>query len=240
MFYVIYRNFSFPEFELKELRRFITFILRVYIKYWFTCQIPTIAPKNDLNLLKELVQYNSVDSRLGNILVQKFIQHGWYLSESLIGLAFFDQGLDVETKKQMVEALKKPGHPENPTRPKIDINRIMNLNLVDFVSENTYFFFNTLFDPALSPISLDFLKEDLAKWPEIQDYIDAQQFVSKLLIVNDIAERGIALMSKFNPILTHQEKQKQFLLQAMEKYRRELPIRNLTKKHLTEYLKNKN
>lgn len=83
------------------------------------------------------------------------------------------------------------------------------------------------------------MEKDPATWHEIDDYIQAQEFVSKLLIVNDIAERGIALMSRYNTVLTHQEDQKQFLIQAMEQHCKDLPLNSLTKKILIEYL-NKN
>ena len=42
-------------------------------------------------------------------------------------------------------------------------------------------------------------------------------------VVNDAAERGVALIQLFNAAITPQEEQKQFLLQVVEQHRQEFP-----------------
>jgi len=58
--------------------------------------------------------------------------------------------------------------------------------------------------------------------------------VESLKVVNDIAERGVSLISSVNSVLTNQEEQKQFLLQAVEKHRHLYPDPN--KKNTSKYL----
>ena len=42
-------------------------------------------------------------------------------------------------------------------------------------------------------------------------------------VVNDTAERGIALMQQYNSSLTKNEEQKQFLLRLVERHRKTFP-----------------
>jgi len=41
--------------------------------------------------------------------------------------------------------------------------------------------------------------------------------------VNDVAERGVALIQEFNNIITTDEEQKQMLLQVVETHRKKFP-----------------
>lgn len=52
--------------------------------------------------------------------------------------------------------------------------------------------------------------------------------VYKLLVVNDPAEKGIHLIANFNGILTHQDDQKQILMQLTENHYKQFPN---SKKH---------
>ena len=52
-------------------------------------------------------------------------------------------------------------------------------------------------------------------------YYDAKKTVSALKVVNDSAERGIALASCFNSTLTKHEEQKQFLLQIVKGHQKQ-------------------
>ena len=42
-------------------------------------------------------------------------------------------------------------------------------------------------------------------------------------VVNDNAERGVSLMNKNNKLITNDEEQKQYLLQAVSEHRRQFP-----------------
>lgn len=43
-------------------------------------------------------------------------------------------------------------------------------------------------------------------------------------VVNDLAERRVVLIQEFNSSITHNEEQKQFLLQVVEDHRREFSV----------------
>ena len=54
------------------------------------------APNEDLNLLKALQHYKSVDETISKATHQKMPGHLWYSSEALVALAFFDDSVPIE------------------------------------------------------------------------------------------------------------------------------------------------
>jgi hypothetical protein len=89
--------------------------------------------------------------------------------------------------------------------------------LSDFVSQHTRQLFTALDIPQ------HFLTISPNLWDSNKEYIIGLQRVRSLKVVNDAAERGVALIQEFNGVLTVQEEQTQFLLQVIEKHRRDYP-----------------
>ena len=77
-------------------------------------------------------------------------------------------------------------------------------------------------------IPQNFLQNHPSTWEQDDSYLAARSQLQKLKVVNDAAERGVALIQSFNGILTNQEEQKQYLLQIVEKHRTEYPNCNKT------------
>ena len=55
-------------------------------------------------------------------------------------------------------------------------------------------------------------------WNEDTDYVAAKNIVHSLRVVNDIAERGVALMKEYNKLITTNKEQKQYLLLLVKEY----------------------
>src|SRR6218665_2566106 len=87
---------------------------------------------------------------------------------------------------------------------------IASLKPVNFVTQNTKKFFEIL------GIASDWLKNDPNLWSQA-----TRQIVSGLSVVNDRAERGVALIQEYNQILTKDEGQKQALLQVVSEHRKQ-------------------
>ena len=83
----------------------------------------------------------------------------------------------------------------------LDINAIENKSLEDFVSSNTLNFF------SITGISSGFLKKKVEDWEDDAEYQKSRQLVRCMRVVNDIAERGVALMDEYNKIHTNNEEQ---------------------------------
>jgi len=81
--------------------------MRFYLKVWFTSTDASGAPLNDLNFLKDLNRYINTSNGVYKLALKVFPGHLWYLSDTLIGLAFFDYQVPIKIK--MIKALEKLG-----------------------------------------------------------------------------------------------------------------------------------
>ena len=59
----------------------------------------------------------------------------------------------------------------------------------------------------------------LLRWSDDPQYLFALEVVKNLRVVNDGAERGVALMSEFNLVCTKNENQKQCMLRGVYEHR---------------------
>src|SRR6218665_1485069 len=87
----------------KHLNEVCLFVTGMYIKYWFQSPSSAAAPRNDLNLLCTLSAYPN--RKVAEAATTAFGRHLCYLSELLIGFAFFDDDVSIEEKRLMVMAL---------------------------------------------------------------------------------------------------------------------------------------
>jgi hypothetical protein len=157
------------------------------------------------------------DITISNAATAAFSRHLWYLNETLVSLSFFDPATTLQDRRTMVMALGKDGS-ENPSkRVKIEASSIAGKTLADFVTCSSCRFFETLSIPT------EFLTVDPSEWESRDDYTTAREFVRSLKVVNDLAERGVALMQTYNNIPTKNEDQQQYLLQLVEEHQRLFP-----------------
>lgn len=173
----------------KGLQEICIFTVLIYIKYWFQAPSASSAPKNDLELLKDLKKYEKVNPDIARKAMNKICGHLSYVSEEL-ALSFFDDKVTNETKNKMVEALKKQGAEFCPKRITVDVENICDKNLEDFVTSNTKRFF------SFTGMSSDFLKKKVEDWINYKKYIKSKEVITKLKVVNDTAQRGVSLISE--------------------------------------------
>jgi hypothetical protein len=123
--------------EKEGLRNFLIFVVTVYIGAWFRCTNAIAAPRRDLELLKTLSDYETLNIRISQVTVEKFCRHLWYLNEILVGLSFFDPNVSNEEKDRMLGALHQVGSEEIPPRVTITAENIGVSELHHFITENT-------------------------------------------------------------------------------------------------------
>lgn len=211
-------QFRLTKHEERGLREICIFTVLIYIKYWFQAPSASSAPRNDLELLKDLKNYEKVNPVIARKAMHKVCGHLWYVSEELVALSFFDDKVTNETKNKMVEALKKEGVEFCPKRiVVVDVENIRDKNLEDFVTSNTKRFF------SITGMSSDFLKKKVEDWINDKEYINSKEIVTKLKVVNDTAERGVSLIQEYNKILTLNEDQKQYILLLVKSFRQKFP-----------------
>ncbi|KAG0714800.1 hypothetical protein GWK47_013413 [Chionoecetes opilio] len=145
-------------------------------------------------------------------------RHFWYLSEDLIGLSLFDSRLPVSDKQAIVQAILYDEGAEEPAkRINLPSSQVPAATLPSFATKNSLRLFEAL------DIKTDFLSANPRKWQEEELYFEACRRIEGLRVVNDTAERGVALIQSFNLRLTKDEEQRQFLLQVVEAHRHQQP-----------------
>ena len=209
-------QFNLTCYEEKGIREFCVFSVTVYIKAWFTAPIAACAPNNDIQLLKDLLAY-STHSNVSKATFAKLSLHLWYLSEELVGLAFFDPNVSAATKCAMVKSMQREGENEPLKRIKLATRLVPDCRLEDFVTQNTWGLFDKL------GIETAFLEHDPESWSSNDDFQKGMEIVKNIKVTNDHAERAVALVQEFNKHITHDEDQLQFLLQVVSEHRRQFP-----------------
>lgn len=193
-----------------HLKSVCFFVTAVYLKYWIESPLSTATPRNDLAMLCSLYK------EIAKAAITAFQRHLWYLSEVLVGFGFFDDGISVEEKKLMVLSLRETQGVEEPLKQIERFDKPLTKGLHDFVTTSTRQFFQLL------GLSEDFLQLEPSAWHFDEAYIENQKIAQSVAVVNDLAERGVALMQEFNCSITRNEEQKQYLLQVIEDHRTKL------------------
>lgn len=211
--YLFRDQFKLTKKEEKSISEICIFTVMVYVKYWFVSSSACKAPNNDLELLKDLKKFEEINSLQSKLAMKKFLGHLWYLSEELVAFAFFDESVSNNTKKKMVSALKNEGIEHPLKRVLVDPGVVLQKTLENFVSKNTLRFF------SITGISSNFLEKDVELWEQDEDFKYSKTIACSMRVVNDIAERGVALIEEYNKLITANEEQKQYLLLIVKNFR---------------------
>jgi len=202
--------------EKKGIRDLATFAVLIHLKAWITAPMGVEAPLNDYRLMIELLRYPQ--EVISSATSKKLGLHLWYISEELVGLALFDTRVPVEMKRLMLAAMEDPAPDHPPKRPKVKSTAFLSSGgLEQFCTVNTKRLFQLLVLPQA------FLTKDPSEWEKEESFLEALKIVKGLAVVNDRAERGVALIQEFNKKLTRGEEQLQFLLQVVSDHRRQFP-----------------
>ena len=115
-------------------------------------------------------------------------------------------------KEDLAHAILTSNIRENKLK-RVKISEIQNASLVSFITQGSIKFFHIL------GISTEFLSQNPMYWSADVNYIKGLEVVSNLKVINDGAERGVALMSDYNKLITRNEFEKQCLLRSVHDHR---------------------
>ena len=200
--------------DVDGLREICIFIIRFYGKRWLDAPSAIKAPNQDLTLLQNLIKYREINARVSQAASSKLLGHLWYISEDLAALSFFDDTVLNDVKLKMVHAVKeregaaivrKRVHIKNDDR-----ETLLQKDISDYVTKKSLFLFRQYNLPY------DFLAVSPESWTTNTAYNKCMKILEKLTVVNDTAEREVALAEDFNLLLTKDEDQRQYLLQAVK------------------------
>lgn len=202
--------------EKTGLLRMVLFVSFIYAKAWFRAPMSTSAPAHDLRFIISLNSYP--DRELAKETSKVFGRHLWYLGQILVGLAFFDEALSIDVKTKMIDALQEDSEPNQEEKAKVDITAALaEKSVADFVTVSTLTFFSIL------GVDTSFLKVPPQDWSQDPAYKVAKKSAQSLTVINDSAERAVALMQVYNLSLAKDEDQHSFILQVVEEHRRRFP-----------------
>lgn len=184
---------------------------------WNEAPLAIHGPQNDVDFPEKLGKYPM--PAMAKAATNAFHRHLWYLSEHLVGLALFDPRVECSVKQMMVSNLRRKKDPKNPRR--ITMQPGADISLADRVTERTMDLFDMIGTNGKERARA-FLGKDPSQWSSDPTFKSLKEEAMKLRVVNDTAERGIALIQTYKS-LTKDEDQKQYLLRLVDKHRKACP-----------------
>ena len=187
----------FEEEELRNLWRFGRFAVLHYIPAFLSSSSGRDAAFNDLQLYKALLKYLEVDRELAESALATLNRHLWYLAPQTVLFALFSDKVSEDQKSRMACRLLTLDRKESPILgvPKFPVLSA-DTELCDLITEESWDFFDVVnSDP------LPWLTKRVSEWESHADYNKVKAFVSTVKVVNDSAERAVALATDYYKVL---------------------------------------
>ena len=103
---------------VNTLIKYCNFCTKVYVPWWVTCQNASMAPRTDLILIGSIIKWKLIDKKLANVALQSIHRHLWYLCDTLVPLALFDELVCDEMKDKIATAILRKKDQHQITRRK--------------------------------------------------------------------------------------------------------------------------
>ena len=222
--FIFRHEFKLTKKEYNGLLQVSIFIVRFYVKYWFTSSNIVMSPFNDLKFLQSMISYKAENSLVSKAALEKLVRHLWYVTDEMTALALFDPNVSDQDKLKLVAAFKEKENIKKPVKKLfINLNCDKELKLwskrhiSDLGSKQSLNLFNRFH------LDIEFLDQDICLWESNPSFQKARRVLSSLRAVNDTAERAVALVTKFNSCVAIKEEQKQYLFKVVAEHRRLYP-----------------
>lgn len=180
-------------------------------------------------LYRHIKQYVDVNKVVVDAALKKIDNHLWYVAPEMVSIALFSDTVAVEDKRRIVERMQQCDQ-------ELSVRSIRLQNFADLHNKELHALVTSASLRTLELLQLD-VSFITTNDPETRNdssvYIQNKSIVSSLKVVNDIAERSIALMSDFNTSITKNETEMQRLIQVVEDHRQRVP--DCSKRTLTTY-----
>lgn len=227
--YLFRGQFQLSPVEKSNFKEMCLFASLIYVKAWIQCPLASDAAVNDLNFFKQLKKYAVVSETVSETAIAKFENHFWYLGPELVVLSLFSNKISANEKFKILQKMKKVEKDWNLRGIRLqDVTDLHKKKLPDLIGYQSMNAIKSL------QLNLDFIFNlHPAKWPDSNDYKIAKSFVDDIDVVNDAAERMLALMTIYNDKLTRDENKKQLVLQVVLDNRKR--IKGCKKKTLSTY-----
>ena len=214
-------KFHMKEKEKEEVRVMAEFVALFYVPSFLQSELGSRAPCNDLELIKNMKIYSRYNPEVAATCLESYNRHLWYLTHQLVVFALADANVAENTRQKM--AVKLHGIERKSIdggRPKFpDITNIEDIALENFIAAESWLLFDLL---GLSGPQ-NWLQTSPDTWHEIPEYLALSEFIENVSVTNDIAERGVKLMTDFIE-KCHDEEQRDAITQVIEEHRKMYPM----------------
>ena len=174
---------------LANLERMAQYIALFHGSWFLQARVVAIAPRLDFNLWEQMGSYQDIDAPIARAVRQSLLRHLWYLTEHLVILAFFDESVAPEVKEDMATRLHNTPRPQNFATGKPEFpTGIITANIPtmeQFIGPKSWLLFHLLGNNGA------WLTMPPDQWSTNQEYNNMRDIVTKLEVVNDVAERGV-------------------------------------------------
>ena len=217
---LISKVFTLSEEEKKQADSMANFILLVYARFWFTAPLASSAARSDLDFMIAVHDMRLVSPKIAWKLLQSCHRHKWYLAPQLVILGLTDRDLEDENREKMAKTLhslkRENIRTGKPTFPLLEYGpRAARQDMSTLVAPSSWLVFDIL---ELSAPQ-DWLLNPVSTWHLAPEFKKLDLFTKNLVVVNDLAERGIHLAGAFvNRV--ESEEQRDALFQVVEDFRK--------------------
>ena len=206
--------------EQQEVGVIAEFVALFYAKPFFKSPLASAAPKTDLEFMCSVLQYRLVQPKLAFTCLQSCYKHLWYLTPSLVVFSLCDKDLEDAEREEVARTLFSFPRPKvfeqgKPIFPSIGLQVSPIPKLSSFISKKSWL----LFDLLGMKDSQDWLQTPVKMWDLFSDYKKLQEYVCNVHVVNDLAERGMHLITEFASKCENKE-EREALLQVVEQHRK--------------------
>lgn len=158
------------------------------MEIWFTVPNAINAPNSDSQLLKDVIHYRKIHPEIVNAALDKLSWHLWYF---LFGSFWWN--CDSRRKSKDYTKINSQVAVKKPSKR-----------------------FGVAYEEITSfELSHEFLCTHPSLWESNLEYKRCYDTFKTLKVVNDTAERGVALAESFNEALTHNEDERQRIFQTV-------------------------
>ena len=229
---LLLNSYQVSDEEKLQIEEISMFVVTLYVKPWFQSPLPSAAARNDLAFMANLSRYRLIiKPSIAMSLLQSCYRHTWYLVPQTVVFALADAGLANTQREEMAKKLHSQERKKivggKPVPPYIDLSssepRVSDMSC--FISSDSWLVFDLL---GLSAPQ-DWMTIPVGLWENFADYKKFRIFAENISVCNDIAERGVALITAYIN-KAQSEEQREALLQVVE-FHREL-VTNTNKSSL--------
>ena len=191
--------------ELEQIKDVSTFVGLFHASWYFSGPVASHAPLLHLHTISQMKRVKKFMPEVAETVLDSISLHLWYIFPMCIPLALVDETLTNDQRGLIaVRLLKTPrpakfalGKPSFPDLSSFSARSWLAGRLPElstFLGPESWLIFDKL---GLSDEDMDWLQHDSGQWECAGGYRRFRDFVKKLTIVNDPAQRGVGLVKQF-------------------------------------------